>query len=305
MLFLVILLYALFGFTFTLGKIVLFYSTPFFVVATRMIIGGLILGAYLTWYHKVKCWPARKDIWLYLQFIFFNICIFYGARSWALAPAQGLSTGKAALLMNLSPFFTALFAYFFLKEKLTSYKIVGLVIGFAGMIPVGLSKSTPEEALNSSMIYFSTPELIFIFAVACLSYSMIVMQQLVKHRGISPMLANALCMITGGLTMGITSVAVGEQMIFGDPVLFWTVISLQIIVSNILCSNLQAFLLRTYSTTFLAFFSFISPLCASIYGALLLQEEITWHFFASFFIVILGLTIFYLDDIKQESLSHS
>jgi drug/metabolite transporter (DMT)-like permease len=53
----------------------------------------------------------------------------------------------------------------------------------------------------------------------------------------------------------------------------------------------------------LAFASFISPLCALGYGALLLNEVITWHFFASFFIVIVGLTIFYLDDIKQGKLT--
>ncbi len=300
MLFLVILLYALFGFTFTLGKIVLFYASPFFVVATRMIIGGLALGAYLTWYHKIKCWPARKDFWLYVQFVFFNICIFYGARSWSL---QYLTTSKAALLMNLSPFFTALLAFFFLKERLTILKALGLVIGFSGMLPVLIAQSSPEENIWGSIAYFSTPELIMIFAVACLSYSMIVMQKLVKHRGVSPILVNTICMVSGGAAMGITSIASAEKMIFGDPVLFWSVIGMQIIVSNILCSNLQAFLLRSYSTTFLAFASFISPLCALGYGALLLNEVITWHFFASFFIVIVGLSIFYLDDIRQGKLT--
>ena len=299
MLYLVILLYAIFGFTFTLGKIVLFYSTPFFVVFIRMTIGGLLLGSYVAWYHRVSVLHARKDLWLYLQFIFFNICIFYGARSWALAPEQGLSTGKAALLMNLSPFFTALFAYFFLREKLTTYKIIGLIIGFAGMIPVALSKSTLAQASCGGVLSFSTPELVFVGAVACLSYSMIVMQQLVRHRGLSPLLVNAVCMLTGGIAMGGVSFGLHEQMIIGDPVLFWSVIILQIVASNILCANLQAFLLKHYSTTFMSFASFISPLFASLYGALLLNEVITWHFFASFFIVILGLSIFYFDDIRQ------
>ncbi len=301
MLFLVVLLYALFGFTFTLGKIVLFYATPFFVVASRMIIGGLILGAYLTWYHKIRCLPAKKDLGLLLQFIFFNICCFYGPRSWAL---QYLTTSKAALLMNLSPFFTALFAYIFLKEKITGYKALGLIIGFSGMIPVAIAQSSPEESMWGSFAYFSFPEIIFIIAVACLSYSMIVMQKLVKHRSINPVLVNTLCMLAGGSAMGILSLSLGEKMIFGDKVLFATVIGLQIIVSNILCSNLQAFLLKTYSTTFLAFASFISPLCALGYGYLLLGEVITWHFFASFFIVILGLSIFYFDDIQNGKLQH-
>jgi len=52
-----------------------------------------------------------------------------------------------------------------------------------------------------------------IFAVACLSYSMIVMQKLVKHRGVSPILVNAICMVSGGAAMGITSIAAAEKMI--------------------------------------------------------------------------------------------
>ncbi len=301
MLILVVLLYALFGFTFTLGKIVLFYATPFFVVSTRMIIGGLLLTAFLTWHHKVRCVPARNDLWLFAQFVFFNICCFYGPRSWAL---QYLTTSKAALLMNLSPFFTALFAYIFLREKLTPYKALGLIIGFSGMIPVAIAQSSPEEGIWGSFAYFSVPEIVFIAGVACLSYSMIVMQKLVKHRNVNPILVNALCMIYGGIAMGAVSFGLQEKRVFGDPVLFATVIGLQIIVSNILCSNLQAFLLRTYSTTFLAFASFISPLCALGYGWLLLNEVITWHFFASFIIVIVGLSIFYFDDIKKGKLQH-
>jgi drug/metabolite transporter (DMT)-like permease len=302
MLFLVVLLYALFGFTFTLGKIVLYYATPFFVVSTRMIIGGLLLGAYLWWYHKVRSLPERGIIWwLLAQFIFFNICGFYGPRSWAL---QYLTTSKAALLMNLSPFFTALLAYWFLKEKISGYKALGLIIGFSGMIPVAISPGTAEENMWGSFGYFSVPEIVFIIAVASLSYSMIVMQKLVKHHSVSPLLVNALSMLYGGMIMGVVSYSAHEKMVFGDPVLFALVIGLQVIVSNILCSNLQAFLLRSYSTTFLAFASFISPLCASIYGYLLFGEEIRWHFFASFFIVILGLSIFYFDDIKNGKLQH-
>lgn len=298
MLFLVVLLYAFFGFTFTLGKIVLFYASPFFIVATRMIIGGLALIAYLTFYHKIRCVPDKKDVWLFAQFVFFNIICFYGARSWAL---QYLTTSKAALLMNLSPFFAALLSYFLLKEKLNATKTLGLVIGFAGFIPQLVAQASPEENVWGSFMYFSWPEIVLICGVAALSYSMIVLQQLVKHRSCNPLLVNGLSMLYGGAAMGLLSGFIGEKMLFGDPILFSVVIGLQIIVSNILCSNLQAFLLKTYSTTFLSFASFLSPLCALGYGRLLLNEQISWHFFASFIIVIIGLSIYYFDDIKKTA----
>ncbi len=298
MLLLVILLYALFGFTFTLGKIVLFYATPFFIIATRMIIGGGALLGYIIWHRTKTKFPEKHDLWLYAVYTFFNIYIFYGARSWAL---QTISTTKAALLMNLSPFFTALFAYFLLKEKLSMHKLIGLVIGFSGMIPMLMTHTSPEENMWWNFAFFSTPELVMIFAVACLSYSMIIMQKLVKHRNHSPLLVNALCMISGGVLAGGTSLIFETNVLFGDKQLFALAIGLQIIISNILCSNLQAFLLKSYSTTFLSFASFISPLCAAGYGYLLLNEQITWLHLLSFCIVILGLTIFYFDDFKKSN----
>ena len=131
---------------------------------------------------------------------------------------------------------------------------------------------------------------------------MIVMRKLVKHRACNPIVVNALCMLAGGMLCLITSVGLQEKMVFGDPVMFGVVIGLLIIVSNLICSNLQAYLLKHYSPTFMALASIIMPLCAAGYGWLLLGETITWHFFLSFSIVALGLVVYYFDELRTESL---
>lgn len=293
---LVLLLYGLFGFSFTLGKLTLLYASPLFIVGFRMIIGGLGLISFIYYRHRFTCYPAYVDWHYYVQLIFLGIVVPYCLRSWAL---QYVTTVKAALLFNLAPFFAALFSYVKMREKLTVVKALGLIVGFSGMIPVLITGSLSEEAIGGLSI-FSWPELAMIGAVASLSYSMMIMQQLVKHRGCPPYLANAIGMFLGGLFTLTASSIIEDVWIKRQPIAFIALLLLQILISNFICANLQAYLLKHYSTTFMSFASFLSPLCAAVYGWLFFQEALTWHYFLSFCIVIFGLALYYYDDIYKH-----
>ena len=66
-----------------------------------------------------------------------------------------------------------------------------------------------------------------------------------------------------------------------------------IIIANIICYNLYGYLLSRYSATFLSFAGFMTPLFAAGLGWLFLNEQVTWHFFATIFMVIFGLYLFH------------
>ncbi len=293
---LVIILYALFGLSFTIGKMILSHAQPFFTVGMRMLLGSFGLIGYILYRHRIQCYPQKSDIWYYVQLALFSSFIPYCLRSWSL---QYLSTVKSALIFNIMPFTTALFAFMFYKEKLTKHKLLGLTIGFLGMVPI-IVTSSPGEGWEFFRI-FSLPELATIVAVCSLSYGMLIMQQLVKHKQCPPYLANAVSMLCGGMLSLTLSASVETNFIKGDLTLFIIMLAAQIIISNIICSNLQAHLLRHYSSTFLSFASFLSPLCASIYGCILLNETITWQFFVSFGMVIYGLKLYYYDDLHRKT----
>lgn len=297
---LILLLYALFGLTFTLGKITLSYAQPFFIVAARMLIGGSGLLSYIYLTKKIDCYPKKTDIRYYIQATLFGIFIPYCCRAWAL---QYISTGKSAFLFNLMPFFTALFSYLFLREKLNIYKIMGLIIGFTGMIPI-LITNTKLETSVGSWGFLSLPELITLVAVASFGYHFIVMQNLVKHRGCAPILANGISMLWGGLLSFGGSILFETNWLKGNPKTFLLLLLLQILISNIICLNLQAWLLKHYSSTFMSFASFLSPLFASFYGWFLLGEKITSNFFLSLLIVITGLAIYYYGEFHKKTRNH-
>ena len=78
---LVILLYSLFGFTFTLAKMSLQHASPFFIVAARMTIAGIGIMSYIYFSRTISCYPAKSDRYLHAQLTIFGIFLPYCARA--------------------------------------------------------------------------------------------------------------------------------------------------------------------------------------------------------------------------------
>jgi drug/metabolite transporter (DMT)-like permease len=108
-------------------------------------------------------------------------------------------------------------------------------------------------------------------------------------------------MATGGLLSLITSYPIEGPVTISDPSAFCKGLLLTIFISNIVCHNIYAGLLKKYSATFMSFTSFLSPLFAALYGWAFFQETITWHFYLSIIIVLIGLYTFYQDELKNKS----
>lgn len=75
---------------------------------------------------------------------------------------------------------------------------------------------------------------------------------------------------------------------------------LLIIISNMICYNLYGVLLRHYSATFMSFAGFTTPLFTALFGWFFLGELITWHFYASFAVVLSGLALFHRDELAES-----
>ena len=129
--FLIILLYMLFASTFTVGKAALTYMQPIMFIGMRMTAAGLLLLGYQYLFNRSKWRINREDRSTFAAISFFLMFVSFVAEFWAI---QYVSAAKAFLLYNLSPFITALFAYWILKERLTGKQWGG--IGILGFIPI-------------------------------------------------------------------------------------------------------------------------------------------------------------------------
>lgn len=296
--FLVIALYALFASVFTIGKWGLEYASPLFLVGSRMFLAGVLMLGYL-WFFKREEFKFRTEhLWRILRLAACNIYLtnaleFYGLKY--------LPSSKTCFLYSLSPFMAALFSYFLFSERLSLKKWLGLLVGFLGFLPI-LLQSSAEDGGNGMFFYLSWPEIAMLGAVVCSVYGWILLKQLCDENAYSPLMANGWSMLLGG------AMALGNSFLVEtwDPVPvteFAPVILsgiLLIIISNLICYNLYGVLLRHYSATFMSFAGFTTPLFTALFGWLFLGETISWHFYASFAIVLSGLALFHRDEIKQE-----
>jgi drug/metabolite transporter (DMT)-like permease len=102
----------------------------------RLLIGSLVLGAFLL--ARPRRWPARGD-WPailtcgVLWFGIYNLALNEGERR--------VDAGTAAMLIQIAPILIAVLAAIFLREKMTWYLGVGLLLAFSGVCLIGFSAS--------------------------------------------------------------------------------------------------------------------------------------------------------------------
>lgn len=293
----IILLYALFASVFTISKTGLEYSQPFFLVGTRMMLAGVILIAYQVIVHKQK-FNFDKKTWIRISLLaFLNIYLTNVLEFWGL---KYLTSFKTCFIYSLSPFFSALFCYLLFAEKLSFKKWAGLLIGFAGFIPILMSHTATEEETGYFLI-FSWAEIAVMIAAVCSVYGWILLMQLVKDSKLSPLTANGTSMLMGGTFALMQSIAMETW----DPIpvsnfsIYLECTILLIIVSNLICYNLYGTLLKRYSATFISFAGLTTPLFTALYGWIFLGEVVTWPFYISFAIVLFGLTIFDQSELRE------
>lgn len=297
MLILIVVLYALAASSFTIAKAVLSYAQPIFFVGFRMTIAGSLLLAYAYWNNSLKHLLQRKNWSRLFLIIIFHIYLAFVLDLLAL---QHMSSFKGAFLYNLSPFIAALFSYFYFSERMTPTKWLGLLIGMSGFLPELISAAPQENAQWFHIFFLSTAELLMIGSVIASVIGWIIMRSLVKEH-YSVLAINGIGMFAGGLLALLTSL-IFERWIpspIFDLLPFLGLTALIIIIANVLFYNLYGYLLKTYTATFLSFCGFLSPLFAALFGRLFLHEQISWHFFFSIVVVVVGLIMFYQEELRQ------
>lgn len=288
---LIAVLYLICASTFTISKAALAHVQPLFFTGSRMVIAGIILLAYYRIRGNRIAIP-RNHFMLFAQIVLFYI---YFAYVFDIIALNYLTSSRACLLYDLSPFISALFSYLWFNEVMTFKKWLGLGIGVAAFIPTFF---TADPTTNQ----VGWPELIMLGAIVSSVYGWILVRQLVKENNYPSVVVNGIGMLGGGILAFITSFVL-EGWWKAAPVsnvgafLYYTL--LIVLVANIAFSNLYTVLLKKYTATFLSFAGFTAPLFAALLGWIFLGETVSWDFFVTAAFVLVGLYIFYQEELKQ------
>jgi len=124
-----LLLAAVWGFSFLFMRVAVPEFGTFALVELRVGIASVFLVALLALQGKLSALTANKGKMALLGAV--NSAIPFSLFAFA---AYFITAGTAAVLNASAPLFAAVVAFLWLKDKMTSARVVGLAIGFSGVV---------------------------------------------------------------------------------------------------------------------------------------------------------------------------
>lgn len=300
MILIAILEYAILASTFTIAKVAIQFADPLFLIGVRMVASAPIMFLIHYLQQKNSFRIKRSDAMGFLKVSLFHIFVPFVGEFWAL---QYVSSAKTAITYSLTPFISAILSYFLLRRALTVKQSAGLAIGLFGLMPILISHD--EIAFSTGeFLFVSVPEIVLLVAVTSASYAWFVVSDLMQ-RGYGISLINGVAMFFGGIfSLVLWYFVSGDQSPLTGTLQEFVVWTLAlIIVANVISYNLYGWLLRHISINFMSAIGFLCPIFASIYGLVLLKENLGFFHVTALVMVCFGLWLFYREEMRKTKVS--
>jgi len=247
-------------------KIAIQELSPILLVALRTLLGALvgILAIFIT----RTSLPRLRSVWIALAVLgLTNIAVPFVLISWG---EQSIDSAVASILNATVPLFTFLIANIFLDDdRLTLPRVVGLIIGFGGVV-ILLIKDLQPGSHNSIW-----GQAAVILAAIFYAGSMVYARLKTDHvpglvRGIMPLVSATT------LTWVGTAIFEGPIHLPTLPITWLAVIWLGVLGSG-LAFILWYYLLQEVGPTRAALVTYTMPLGGVLLGVIFLKEPLSWN----------------------------
>ncbi len=285
-------MYAFFGLSFVVGKETLKVVGPFFLTGVRMIFASVVILGLQWIIDRTKFYWPKGMLFEILLLSIFNIFLTNCLEFWGL---QYMNCYKTCYIYSLTPFIAAIVSFLVLKERLGSKKIIGLVIGFIGFVPLLVFKQVGGE----KEFYISAAEWALLGAAFSSVIGWVAMRKICYEKKYPFFMANGISMLIGGIFSFVPSLLF--EGFSPLPVLNWKAflqgMAVIALINNIIGYNLYAFLVRKFTVTLMSFIGFIAPLVTALFGWIFLRESVTMLFFISYAVVLIGFFVFSREEL--------
>ncbi len=294
-------LYLCFTGTMFLGSLILTSNHyPFFIGGVRFFGSGLILLSFYFHRHQHAIWKQLPQL-MCVPFFKYAFCLYTLSAigfSWGM---QYVDPVKACFVFVLAPFVTALLLYFLRNEKLSYKKIVGLMIGFAAVVPIIFESAHGTSSQNVPWYLAMLGYAAFGCAVITFAYGWILNKEMHKTVHLSSSLITGAALVVGGGATLLFSLLVDGKSLLTMQVTddFWWLLLLFTMITAV-SYNLYSALLKRYSATFVSFASFLEPAFGLLYAATFLGQPISTISFISLAALGCGLYLFYQEELRLQ-----
>ncbi|MBR2965394.1 MAG: EamA family transporter [Clostridia bacterium] len=249
---------------------------------TRFIVCGLIIFLITTLKNKFlkgepAPFPKGRAILDILLIGLFTIILHYAFLYIGISITD---SSKTAIIKQLGSLIYVCFAFLFIKtESFSVWKIVGAVLGFAGIIAINFS---------SGSVSFSYGDILIIGASMCTVVAGIISKKILSAN--SPFWVTGISQLFGGIVLFAIA------LILGADILAFDLNSL--LVFGYICSAstvayiLWNYILSTNNLSNMFIVKFSEPLFACVFGAALLGEDIFKpQYLVAFILISVGIIL--------------
>jgi len=272
-----ILLCIIWGSTWLMIRFGLESLTPLFSAGMRFSLASIFIYILM----KIKSVSLQKDsvsIRLYLLMGFFSFVIPFGLVYWA---EQFVPSGMASVLFAVYPFFVVIFSFLRMpSEPIGSYKIIGTVLGFSGIVVI----------FSESFDLNFTDYLLGMFACVLSGTMQAWIAVSIKKFGhhLHPLSMNFVPMFIAGISMILIGVFFEDlSTIRFDERAILSIIYLAFFGSVITFTSFY-WLLKRVNVVILSLIAFITPIVALILGYIIYDEELSTSYFVGSAMVLGG-----------------
>lgn len=250
------------GYSWVLMKEALRYMEPLTFVGLRCLIGALSLFPVAYWMNSSRSEPYRYRDYLLIG-IFQTTAMFalviYGMKY--------VTAGKSAVFLYTMPVWTSFLVHFFLGERLTPGKWLGLVLGFTGIIFI---MGWDTLAVQDADIIFG--EVLIILAAISWAIANIIMKQ--RVHGEKPYTVTAFQLLFGSLIL--IAMAAGTEDITGVTLTPYSLYILVFtgVIASALNFSIWFYLIKSIDINITTFSSMLVPVFGLVFDWLLLGTKL-------------------------------
>jgi len=271
------------GTSFLWIKIAVSEVSPFVLVGFRALFGtlGMLVIIWLNKKLKLTWHSLRPWLGIFAFIGFINVALPFVLISWG---EQYIPSGIASVLNSTTPLFTIILAAIFLQEdRLTLPKVLGLLVGFSGVVLLflpELSSSRIENLLGLGAV---------LLAAGCYAISGIIIKR--KVQGLKAELQVFLQYVFATLMMWGFTLSVERPVILPALSLTWIALLWLGLLGSSLASSLYFVLLHSVGPTRASTVTYVPPLVGLLLGAIFLGESLGWLTLIGGALIVLGIML--------------
>lgn len=253
------------GSSFAMTKVAVASIDPAWVMALRLLIGGIFLAIMVTLTRRQ--WPRERRLWIWFGGLgLVGHAIPFFLISWG---TQFISSGLSGVLMGAIPLFVIVLAHVFLPdERLTPMKTLGFVIGFVGlMIVLGPEKLMHFEGQGMALV----GEFAILLSCVCYAVHALLARRIPFQRPMEQ--AAAVCLSGGVMGAVFASLYAPQGLASAAPLAYLCVVGLGILPTATATLLVYA-IVRSAGVSFVAYSNYLVPVYALGLGAILLGETL-------------------------------